>query len=145
MSRTIILFCPFCSCKACPREYNINMSKWDKQNEINKRWRRCNKAQVATIMRRGHYRRKYNQQIGDYNKMLALQNGVCAICERSDNFHRKFFDMDHSHITGKARGLLCLACNRIVGKVEHETIVRKDIFEKVQDYLAFHVDILIDF
>lgn len=46
-----------------------------------------------------------------YERMLAAQNGVCAICcgpPRS----KKGFHVDHDHSTGIIRGILCHNCNQ---------------------------------
>ena len=45
-------------------------------------------------------------------QILKVQNGVCAICQKTDN--RKLV-VDHDHRTGKVRGLLCSSCNTGLG------------------------------
>lgn len=57
-------------------------------------------------------KRKYGITVQDYNHMLELQGGVCAICGGT-NF--KTFAVDHNHVTGRVRGLLCDNCNRGLG------------------------------
>ena len=61
--------------------------------------------------------RKFGITTKDYGTMLIEQHSRCAICQgtstgdkRSKNFH-----VDHCHITGKIRGLLCSACNKGLG------------------------------
>lgn len=44
-------------------------------------------------------------------EILESQGGVCALCRRD----RKLV-VDHDHKTGVVRGLLCIACNTILGK-----------------------------
>ena len=48
----------------------------------------------------------------DYDAMLAEQGGVCAICKTRPD---KPLFVDHSHATGKVRGLLCRLCNFRLG------------------------------
>jgi len=63
-----------------------------------------------------HMKRNYGVDISGYNKMLENQNGVCAICKSSaPNHHKKRLNIDHCHVTGRVRGLLCDACNRALG------------------------------
>lgn len=63
-----------------------------------------------------------------YDNMLSLQDGKCAICNTE---FIKRPHIDHDHITGKIRGLLCSVCNTGLGIYEN----KKDIFEK---YLRIH-------
>ena len=56
----------------------------------------------------------------DYDRILAEQNGVCAVCglaETSlDSKHNpKPLGVDHDHATGAVRGLLCTKCNSMLG------------------------------
>lgn len=41
----------------------------------------------------------------------GLSGNVCAICSRPPSPNRKL-DRDHDHQTGRARGLLCVSCNK---------------------------------
>ena len=61
----------------------------------------------------------------DKQKMLAEQNNCCAICEYSEpgargNVNGEWY-VDHDHVTGKVRGLLCNRCNAALGFM-HEDI-----------------------
>ena len=47
----------------------------------------------------------------DFDQMLMEQNGLCAICM----MQMVEPNLDHDHKTGKARGLLCMKCNRGLG------------------------------
>ena len=54
----------------------------------------------------------------EFMTLLAKQNGVCAIClnpQRATARNRGTLCVDHNHITGKIRGLLCDVCNRGLG------------------------------
>jgi hypothetical protein len=52
-----------------------------------------------------------------YENILKSQNGVCAICKSSDSKTKGIgrFCVDHDHLTGEIRGLLCASCNRGIG------------------------------
>ena len=47
-----------------------------------------------------------------YAVMLQDFNGQCAMCHKSPNYP---LIVDHSHSTGKVRGLLCKPCNMLLG------------------------------
>ena len=67
----------------------------------------------------------------DYEQMLENQRFCCAGCGLHQNILEKKLHVDHDHVTGKVRGLLCGNCNRALGLVKDnmETLVR------LQEYL----------
>jgi len=55
--------------------------------------------------------REYGLTPRQYDLLVWGQGGACAICrEKSDRLH-----VDHNHITGEVRGLLCMPCNQALG------------------------------
>lgn len=70
-------------------------------------------------------RSKYNITLSEYNRLLWLQNGKCAICRKEekvvDKYNKKIrkLSVDHCHETKKVRGLLCSACNIEIGNLQH--------------------------
>jgi hypothetical protein len=46
----------------------------------------------------------------EYDERLAKQGGVCAICLKPPKKLR--LAVDHDHVSGLVRGLLCHRCNR---------------------------------
>jgi hypothetical protein len=55
--------------------------------------------------------------LDDYNSLLASQGGACAICRSNTPVgrSRRYFAVDHCHVTGRIRGLLCTTCNAGLG------------------------------
>lgn len=55
----------------------------------------------------------------EYESMLASQKGLCAICHQPERIVNKRgvkrLAVDHDHVTGKVRQLLCNDCNTGVG------------------------------
>ena len=60
----------------------------------------------------------YGISLEQYDKMLIEQNNKCAICKSEQCTTGKSFSVDHNHITGKVRGLLCRRCNMGLGHFE---------------------------
>lgn len=54
----------------------------------------------------------FNLSEVDWQKMYDFQKGLCAICKK----RMKKPNVDHCHITGLVRGLLCPRCNRALGR-----------------------------
>jgi hypothetical protein len=59
---------------------------------------------------------KLNHGISEalYQNVFDEQDGLCAIC--GDQPSKRALAVDHDHITGKIRGLLCDQCNTALGK-----------------------------
>ena len=55
----------------------------------------------------------YGMSLRDYDLMLARQRGVCAVCGEQP---ARRLCVDHCHVTGKVRGLLCSPCNLAIGQ-----------------------------
>lgn len=60
--------------------------------------------------------KKYGLTRDDYKKILAEQNGVCFICQRSPEKirPRRNLAVEHDHKTGRIRGLCCYRCNHVL-------------------------------
>lgn len=59
-------------------------------------------------------RKKYGITRADYDEMLRKQGGTCAICHCHQRYQA--LAVDHDHKTGFVRGLLCVNCNRGLGR-----------------------------
>lgn len=57
----------------------------------------------------------YGLTQADYDRLLALQYGRCAICRTDDPGPHGCWGVDHDHVTGRVRGLLCDRCNVGIG------------------------------
>lgn len=70
--------------------------------------------------------RLYGLTVEDYQRLLILQGGVCAICQRPERRRNRAGEIrelcvDHDHATGAVRGLLCTDCNQALGLFEDDT------------------------
>lgn len=73
-----------------------------------------------TAHRRNQYlQKKYGITLSDYNEMLEAQGGVCAICHKPPK-KDKNLAVDHNHLFGYVRGLLCYRCNHMLLGYFHE-------------------------
>lgn len=71
--------------------------------------------ELSVKSRKYHIARTYKITLEEYDRMLQVQGGVCAICEKSES--RRVLgkivplSVDHDHKTTAVRGLLCNSCN----------------------------------
>lgn len=64
--------------------------------------------------------KKYGLTEEAYAVKLAEQGFGCAICGAAQKDLKRALAIDHNHITGRTRGLLCPTCNsRVVFVVEN--------------------------
>lgn len=78
-----------------------------------------------------YLKKKYGITADDYDTMEAAQGGKCAICGGNQTKRYKNFSVDHCHITGKVRGLLCSPCNKALGSFKDDV----DILKTAINYL----------
>lgn len=80
--------------------------------------------------------RKYGLTVSDYDEILESQNGGCAICSGTVTPIDKTgvprrMPVDHNHLTGKKRGILCHPCNTSLGNMHDDPA----LLRKAADYL----------
>jgi hypothetical protein len=85
--------------------------------------------------RKSALKQKFNLTLEEYEKMRENQNNMCAICGIHQDKVSRWFAVDHNHITGQIRGLLCLECNNGIGKLKDSVInLKKAINYLEQDF-----------
>jgi hypothetical protein len=80
-------------------------------------------AQDAYLLRNPDYFlvRNYGLAPGQYDAMRSAQEDRCAICRTPDPGVKRWH-VDHDHLSGKVRGLLCAACNLGIGKMQDDPV-----------------------
>jgi Recombination endonuclease VII len=109
-------------CKTCADKRRVKRSKENRQRE--------------NESRRDYYKRTYTPQNGkkkelqkfgltldSFSAMKEAQNDACAVCKRPEQINhtkgkKRELAVDHCHLTGRVRGLLCNACNTGIGKLK---------------------------
>ncbi len=108
-------------CKYCDKEARL-------------KYRENNKERFKEVSKHKNWLCKYNITPEFYKELLEKQRNICAICETNNpcgegnnSNHLKNFAVDHCHITGKIRGLLCNKCNRGLGFFNDDVNLIKDV------------------
>lgn len=118
-------------CNTCyRRQWRLEnpLKNWESQNAYQKR-----KYAESETTRRTMILRRYGLTPADYDRMLAAQGGVCAVCGDGPQPRRRL-QVDHCHATEKVRALLCANCNSALGHAK-ESVER---LEALVRYLRTH-------
>lgn len=74
----------------------------------------------------------------EYELLLESQHGVCAACGKSETAKFRnslaMLSVDHCHETGKARGLLCHRCNRVLGHIGEDPEVLRGLLRYIDSF-----------
>ena len=73
------------------------------------------------------------------DNLLKEHSNSCVICNNVFSNNNKYV-IDHCHITGEIRGLLCSSCNQLVAQIENMRFGKKSLalLAKIGDYLYKH-------
>jgi translation initiation factor 2 beta subunit (eIF-2beta)/eIF-5 len=116
------------------RMQNPEYVKW-----LNGRYRAYRKTEKGKRLYLKTSLAPYGMSAADYERVLKAQHSVCAICGSPDPGTNRTsrFAVDHCHVTGKVRGLLCGQCNLAIGYMKD----RPDLLIKAAEYLVFAEDL----
>jgi hypothetical protein len=91
------------------------------------------KAAHREQYRNSHLKRRYRITAADFDTLLAAQGGRCAICGTDQAGGRDgVFNVDHDHVSGRVRGLLCRSCNVGIGHLQDNP----DLLRAASRYIA---------
>ena len=100
------------------KQYNQSRDK-TKQRVYYKDWRKENSDKLREQRHGWGITHAYKLTREGYAALYKAQGGVCAICGNPETAKvrgtTKRLAVDHDHATGKVRGLLCTACNTLLG------------------------------
>ena len=137
--------CKFCSYEGPAADFTVTRYSSDGKPHYNGRCRPCYneyakgrraKPHVAAYNREYLLKRKYGLTLEQFDEILASQGGACAICGGTDTGKWENLHVDHNHITGKVRGILCNECNMAIGKFK--TDEGPELLEKALAYVVSH-------
>lgn len=107
-------------CKTCCSQYN----KAYKRKTVNK--------PTYEINRKRRLFTRFRITPEEYAKLEVQQSSLCAICGKPQISAYRTLDIDHDHITGQVRGLLCRNCNTALGQFKDSV----PLLLKAADYLV---------
>lgn len=92
-----------------------------------------NKKRTPEQRRSSNYKTLYGISLQEYNQMLREQGGKCKICGTPHTELGRGLYVDHCHLTGEVRGLLCQACNVALGLFKDSTKVLEQAIRYLTD------------
>lgn len=100
------------------REYNRAWYERNREKVIadTKAWREADPERAKRLAKNTHLKKKYGITLDDFERMVEEQDGQCAICDAVMMPPH----VDHNHLTGKVRRLLCFTCNGALHYLENE-------------------------
>lgn len=119
-------------CKDCTK---ADVKHWQHNNPArDKALRAAERKRNAEKYYRSRIKKQYGLTIDKYEGMLKEQNYACAICPNKllDGQYR--LHVDHSHKTGKVRGLLCRTCNTGLGMFKDSFDVLLNAAKYIQNH-----------
>ena len=123
------------ACKVCTRAASAvyYAANPDKRRATESNWRRKNKQKKW----KQHLSYAYGMTLEEYQQRLTDQNNCCAICTRQFEGRgatRTGPCVDHCHVTGKVRKIICTRCNQLLGAVNDSI----EILAAAVNYLKDH-------
>lgn len=146
--------CTGCGLTKPVRDFNLSRAATETRNAVYRsrckscqsaaavQWFRDHPERAAASKRRLNLEKNYGLTVEQYSALLGSQGGVCAICGNDEpaahgRTGKKFsLAVDHDHITGRVRGLLCQKCNRAIGLLGDAP----DTLQRAIAYLAAAVE-----
>lgn len=133
---SLVKRCRFCHKDKPENDYVINRQTFDglfrfcrECVAIKAKARRADPVRLERI-KATERKRAYGLTSDQYKAMMALQHGGCAVCGEPP----QKWCVDHDHVTGKVRGLLCNHCNAALGLFkDNPAALQSAIY-----YLALH-------
>ena len=120
------------ACKKCSNNYVTNYRKDLEYRQSaavrTKKYRELNKEGI----REQAYFKKYGITHTQKIEIWERQDKKCKICGESIDAIEKAH-LDHSHITNKIRGVLCIKCNTVLGLVNDDIHILKMAIEYLSE------------
>lgn len=129
------------TCKKCIAEA-ARLYRKENKEEYKKhytKWRRKNPEKMKAAYKKKKLA-QYNLTESDYNRILLEQNNVCACCgQKETTFDSRLnvlrtLAVDHDHLTGEVRGLLCTNCNNGLGRFKDNISLLQNAIDYLNKY-----------
>ena len=104
----------------------------EEKREAHAAWKRRYRRMDPSYNRRAHLKKKFGITIEQHQELFASQGLLCAICGTDDPGAKQGWHTDHSHETGKVRGILCHHCNIAIGMARDNPSLLREMADYVE-------------
>lgn len=132
-------------CSSCLQDKNEEMFYSRKENKNGlqgickkcfgikaKRNREAKPDKYKLISLRTNLKMLYRLSLEEYNNLVRKQDYKCAICGIEEVKLGKRLSIDHNHLNGKVRGLLCPSCNFAMGHLKVDSVGKSLALKLIQ-------------
>lgn len=117
-------------------KYHTDEERLQARRRARRKWEELNPEKWELQKQNQRLKRRYGIGLKEYQTLFESQKGLCAICLKPptgihSSGRNHVLHVDHSHATGKVRGLLCTACNQALGMFKEDI----SILEKAKEYI----------
>jgi hypothetical protein len=119
---------------ASPFTTELSPEAKEKKRAYERAYYRANSQKHMARTSADRLKREFGITLVCYLAMTHLQDGKCAVCRKTPGQTSKpgmRLVVDHSHDTGKIRGLLCYNCNLLLGHARDN----QDVLRSAMNYL----------
>ena len=129
--------CRLCGDKKPKEDFYQFYDKWSDKKYFSARCKPCHQKYKADNPNRPKNNKseklklRYGLSYEEWERIREKENYSCMICGITEDEMSKKLDVDHSHDTGKVRGVLCNPCNTMLGRARDNV----QILEAAVEYL----------
>jgi hypothetical protein len=105
----------------------------EKRKAKHTEWRKNNRDHVNAYRRAQHFKHNYGMTI-EARDAMVLSQGWCAICHCTAPRDKVGWVVDHCHTSGVVRSILCNPCNVVLGKVEEDVSVLRNMISYLEKH-----------
>jgi len=93
-----------------------------------------NDADYQRKKRSAYIKNKHGITVDEYESMVISQGGMCGICGCNIEVDTHKTHLDHCHVTGNKRAMLCNNCNRGIGYLNDDVQILKSAVNYLEYY-----------
>jgi hypothetical protein len=131
--------CRHCEVEKDPSEFYSFFDKWAGKHYLSARCKPCHQQYKSANPNTPRNRKaeklqlRYGLSYEQWEKLREAEGYACMICGVTEDEMEKRLDVDHCHVSGKFRGVLCNPCNNILGHARDNPLILDAAAQYIRD------------